>query len=65
MITFDDKGDFFRSGLEFQNFFEESLFDYVLVRDGFLLYEPAYNWICDKNGMRLFQVSKKSKKVML
>lgn len=47
MIEFDSLEEYLKCGLDFTGFFEREIFDYLLKRDGKLLYNPATQMMYD------------------
>lgn len=47
MIEFDNLEEYLKCGLDFTDFFEREIFDYLLKRDGKLFYNPATQMMCD------------------
>lgn len=56
MIKFSNKKDFLKVGLGFTDFFEETLFEYFLEKDGFMFYNPTDQFMYDKSGVQIFYV---------
>ena len=56
MIDFCSKKEFFAAGLDFKDLFEEFLFDYFILKDGKMFYDPATSWMNDSLGNKIFFV---------
>ena len=58
MIEFDNLEEYLKCGLDFTDFFEREIFDYLLKRDGKLIYnDKAYSEGDDFLGYKIYKLT--------
>lgn len=61
MIEMYTLEEFLKAGLGFTDYFEETIFNYLINRDGYMYYDPVSRYMYDKDKNRIFYVEQEYK----